>query len=202
MLFVILYVDPIVDIFIHDCTWTIDEIRPLLSYDMMDNWVRLGELNSPPSQTGVGHQLTVSTSTGCNQWLSLAEPTLKVTPIGRNRSLVARTNMCGWAISLWYTFYKFVLYSNTSWRYLLNSYIGYGLWIVKVPLFSISLNITSAHYFILELYINYFFSTPYISHRILKNKSSSLWLSTNVVVVIHSQHPTHVILTLLLLNGS
>ena len=41
----------------------------------------------------------MSTSIGCNQWLSLAKPALKVTPASRNRSLVARTSMCGWAIS-------------------------------------------------------------------------------------------------------
>ena len=52
-----------------------------------------------PTHTGAGHQWTVSISTGCNMWLSLAEPTLKVTPIGRNRSLVACTSMCGCAIS-------------------------------------------------------------------------------------------------------
>ena len=41
-----------------------------------------------------------SISIGCNQWLSLAEQALKVIPAAsRNRSLVARTSMCGWAIS-------------------------------------------------------------------------------------------------------
>ena len=47
-----------------------------------------------------GHQRTVSTSKGCNQWLSLAKTLLKVALVGGNRLLVARTNMCGWAMSL------------------------------------------------------------------------------------------------------
>ena len=46
-----------------------------------------------------GHQWTASTSTGCNRWLSLAKPTLKVALLNTNRSPVARTNKCGWAIS-------------------------------------------------------------------------------------------------------
>ena len=67
-------------------------------------WLVVGErgaaaTNSPPTLTSAGHQWTVSTSTGCNQWSSLARPTLKVAPAGRNCSLVARTNKCGWAIS-------------------------------------------------------------------------------------------------------
>ena len=53
---------------------------------------------SPPTQAGAGHQQTVGTSIGCNQWLSLAKSTLKVAPAGRNRSLVAYTSKCGWAI--------------------------------------------------------------------------------------------------------
>ena len=52
---------------------------------------------SPPTLSG--YQWTVSTSTSYIQWLSLAKRTLKVTPTGRNRSLVARTNKCGWAIT-------------------------------------------------------------------------------------------------------
>ena len=56
--------------------------------------------NSPPTVTGAGHHWTVSTNIGCNQWLSLAKTLLKVTLAGRNRSMVARTNKCGWAISL------------------------------------------------------------------------------------------------------
>ena len=50
---------------------------------------------SPPTQTGVGHQWTESTSFGCNQWLSLAKLALKVPLAGRSRSLVARTSKCG-----------------------------------------------------------------------------------------------------------
>ena len=52
---------------------------------------------NPPTLTGVGHQWTASTCTGCNQCLSLAKSTLKVAHDGRNRSLVAHTNKCGWA---------------------------------------------------------------------------------------------------------
>ena len=40
----------------------------------------------------------MSTNIGCNQWLSLAKPTLKVAHAGRNRSLVAHTSKCGRAI--------------------------------------------------------------------------------------------------------
>ena len=36
--------------------------------------------NSPSTHTGAIHLWTVSTSTSCNQWLSLAEPGLKVAP--------------------------------------------------------------------------------------------------------------------------
>ena len=50
---------------------------------------------SPPTLTGEDHQRTVS-----NQWLSLAKTLLKVAIFGRNRSLVARTNKCGWDNSL------------------------------------------------------------------------------------------------------
>ena len=53
--------------------------------------------NSPPTHASAGHQSTVSTSTGCNQWLSLAELGLKVAPYGRNHSLVACTSICGCA---------------------------------------------------------------------------------------------------------
>ena len=58
----------------------------------------------PPSYTlptpiGAAHQWTESTSTGCDQWLSLAEIVLKVPPAGTNRSLVANTNRCGEGIS-------------------------------------------------------------------------------------------------------
>ena len=49
-----------------------------------------------------GRQRTVSTSKGCNQWLSLAKTLLKVALDGGNCLLVARTNMCGWAISCRY----------------------------------------------------------------------------------------------------
>ena len=41
-----------------------------------------------------------STSTGCNQFLSLAKVALKVPPNGRNRSLVARTSRCGECVSI------------------------------------------------------------------------------------------------------
>ena len=45
------------------------------------------------------HQWTESTNTNCNQWLSLAKITLKVPPIGKNRSLAANTSNCGEGIS-------------------------------------------------------------------------------------------------------
>ena len=54
---------------------------------------------SPPTHTGAGHQWMVSTNTDCNQWLSVAEPGLKVARAGRNRSLVTCTSMYGCAIS-------------------------------------------------------------------------------------------------------
>ena len=41
-----------------------------------------------------------STSIGCNQWLSLTKIALKVPHVDRNRSLVARTNMCGDSVSI------------------------------------------------------------------------------------------------------
>ena len=54
--------------------------------------------NSPPTLIAASHHRTVSTNTGCNQWLPLAKPILKVTHVGRNHSPVAHTSMCGWAI--------------------------------------------------------------------------------------------------------
>ena len=51
---------------------------------------------SPPTHTVWAK---MSTSIGYNQWLSPAKPCLKVLPAGRNRSLVTRTNKCGWATS-------------------------------------------------------------------------------------------------------
>jgi hypothetical protein len=51
-------------------------------------FVFISSTYSPSTFTGVGYQWTVSTSTSCNQWLSLAKPTLKVPPPGRVRSLV------------------------------------------------------------------------------------------------------------------
>ena len=53
-----------------------------------------------PTHVGVGHEWTESTNTGCNQWLSLAKITLKVSPAGRNHSLVGNTNKCGEGINL------------------------------------------------------------------------------------------------------
>ena len=60
---------------------------------------RLRGTYSPPTLTGAGQQQTVSTNTGCNQWLSLVETLLKVALVGRHRSLVANTSKCGWAIN-------------------------------------------------------------------------------------------------------
>jgi hypothetical protein len=48
-----------------------------------------------PTRAGARHQRMESTSTSCNQWFSLAKIALKVPLVGRNRSLVAITNMCG-----------------------------------------------------------------------------------------------------------
>ena len=41
-------------------------------------------------------------SNGCNQWLSLAKIVLRLPSTSRNRSLVARTNMCGECINVTY----------------------------------------------------------------------------------------------------
>ena len=57
--------------------------------------------------TNVGHLLMVSTNTNYIQWFSLAKPTSKVTPIGRNRSLVACTSKCGWVV--WYMNNNFLI---------------------------------------------------------------------------------------------
>ena len=42
--------------------------------------LNMHSINIPPTLNGVGHQTTMSTNTDCNQWLSLAKPTLKVHP--------------------------------------------------------------------------------------------------------------------------
>jgi hypothetical protein len=63
---------------------------------------------------------TESTSTGCNQWLSLAEMALKVPHAGRNYSLMANTSRCGEGIQLHpaligchlWAFFRFVSTSN------------------------------------------------------------------------------------------
>ena len=54
--------------------------------------------HSPPTLNGAGHQFTVSIDVGYVQWLSLAKPTLKVAPAGRNHSSVACNTKCGLAI--------------------------------------------------------------------------------------------------------
>jgi len=56
--------------------------------------------NNPPTLTCVGHRWTVSTNIGCNQWLSLANPCLKVLLVGRDRLMVVRIGKCRWAIRL------------------------------------------------------------------------------------------------------
>ena len=53
-----------------------------------------------PTHVGVGRQWTESTSIGCNQWLSLVKMTLRVSLVGRNRSLVASASKCGEGVSL------------------------------------------------------------------------------------------------------
>ena len=58
------------------------------------------KIYSPPTLTSVGHRWTASTNTQLQRWLSLAKPTLKVAPPNRNRSPVAPTSKCGWAINL------------------------------------------------------------------------------------------------------
>ena len=63
-------------------------------------WHQRPSLKARPHLVVSGHQQTVSTNNCCNQWLSLAKPLLKVVLGGGNRSLVARTSKCGWAISL------------------------------------------------------------------------------------------------------
>jgi hypothetical protein len=57
--------------------------------------LQLLDTNTLPTLASVGHQKTESTSTGCNQWLSLAKITLKVSLDGRNRLLVVNTSKCG-----------------------------------------------------------------------------------------------------------
>jgi hypothetical protein len=54
-------------------------------------WSRLVS-NPLLTPAGVGHKRTESTNIGCNQWLSLAKIGLKVSLVGRNRSLVASTS--------------------------------------------------------------------------------------------------------------
>ena len=67
----------------------------------------LQSLLSGHPHTGAGHQRTVSTNNDCNQWLSLAKTLLKMAIVGRNRSLVAHTSKCGWAIRLYrFSHYK------------------------------------------------------------------------------------------------
>jgi hypothetical protein len=78
---------------LQSCVWSGPKMWHLHSFPTL--WLLT---YSPPTLTGVGHQWTVSTNTGCNQWLSLAKPTLKMPLADRNHSLVARTNKCGWAI--------------------------------------------------------------------------------------------------------
>jgi len=52
-----------------------------------------------PTPAGASHRRMESTSTSCNQWLSLTKIARKVPPAGRNGSLVASTNECGEDIS-------------------------------------------------------------------------------------------------------
>ena len=68
-------------------------------------------LYSPPTLTSVGHQWTVSTNIGCNQWLSLLELALKVVLAGRNRLLVALINKCGGLLMKLHAAYTF-----SSWK--------------------------------------------------------------------------------------
>jgi hypothetical protein len=53
-----------------------------------------------PTLDGVGHQWTEGTSTGCNQWLTLAKIALKMPHAGRSCSLVVNTSRCGEGINL------------------------------------------------------------------------------------------------------
>ena len=54
---------------------------------------------SPPTLIDVGHQWTERSSIICYHGLSLAKTSRKLPPVDRNRSLVARTNMCGECIT-------------------------------------------------------------------------------------------------------
>ena len=67
------------------------------SYDFSFTYPR--NLIPHPHLLVPSHQRTVSTSKGCNQWLSLAKPLLKVALAGGNRSLLACTSKCEWGIS-------------------------------------------------------------------------------------------------------
>ena len=65
-------------------------------------------MNTLPTPAGVSHQWTESINTRCNQWISLAKITLKVSPAGWNCELVARISRCGEGISnCIHTFCKF-----------------------------------------------------------------------------------------------
>ena len=57
----------------------------------------------------LGHQRTVSSSKGCNQWPSLAKTLLKVALAGGNCSLVARTSKCRWGITFFWALTIFMV---------------------------------------------------------------------------------------------
>jgi hypothetical protein len=81
------------------CAWQIINQRPGSSGELVAWWLGTQLSHSPSTLSGVGHQWTESTSSGCNQWLSLAKIALKVPPTGKNRSMVACTSRCGECIT-------------------------------------------------------------------------------------------------------
>ena len=81
-------------------------------------WV-YGLIAHPHLLMWANNERWVPTLAATNQWFSMINLILKVVPIGRNRSLVANTSKCGWAIScickirvddeLWYSLENFII---------------------------------------------------------------------------------------------
>ena len=88
--------DPKIGLVVTNPNGFVDNLSPCKSKNSCLGMLLSLELTyTLPTPAGAGHQWIESTSTGCNQWLSLAKIALKVPRTGRNRSLVARTSECG-----------------------------------------------------------------------------------------------------------